>query len=112
MHGQLTAHQVLFCKAALQLVFTQSVLVTTLLLPLMNLLKFLLSLFLKTLEVPLNGSTTDQHISHSWQFHIVSKLAANALCPVTQVTNEEANLWGTTVVTGLQLGFVLLISTL
>lgn len=85
---------------------------TTLLLPLMNLLKFLLSLFLKTLEVPLNGSTTDQHISHSWQFHIVSKLAANALCPVTQVTNEEANLWGTTVVTGLRLGFMLLISTL
>lgn len=102
----------LFCKAALQLVITQSVQITTLHLLLMNLLKFLFSLFLWSLEDLLNGSTTNRCISHSQQFHIVCKLAANALCPVTQVTNEEVNLWGTTGATGLQLGFTLLITTL
>ena len=86
-----------FCKAALQLVRLLSVWVPGVIPPQVQDLVLLLaelhevpgSPFLQLAEVPLVGSTTLWHISHSSQFCVLSKLAQGTLCCDIQIINAD-----------------------
>ncbi|KAK4826285.1 hypothetical protein QYF61_007132 [Mycteria americana] len=45
--------------------------------------------FLQPVQVPLDGSTTLWHISHSPQFCVICKRAEGTLCPIIQIINED-----------------------
>ncbi|KAK4824703.1 hypothetical protein QYF61_017929 [Mycteria americana] len=45
--------------------------------------------FLQPVKVPLNGSTTIWHISHSFQSCIICKLVEGAPCPIILIINED-----------------------
>ncbi|GAB0185708.1 mitochondrial enolase superfamily member 1 [Grus japonensis] len=47
------------------------------------------SLFLQHVEVPLDGSTTLWHISHSSQHNVICRLAEGTFCPIIQIINED-----------------------
>ncbi|KAK4810833.1 hypothetical protein QYF61_008805 [Mycteria americana] len=90
-------------------------------LPLVELHEVPVSPFLQSVQVPLDGSTTLWHISHSSQICVISKLAEGTLCLIIQIINEDVEhdrtqywgqYWGTPLVTGLQLDFMPLITTL
>lgn len=53
-----------------------------------ELLEVPVSLFLQSVEVPLNGSMILWHISHS-QVWIICKLAMETLFPIVQIINQD-----------------------
>jgi len=64
-------------------------------LPIVDLHQVPVSLVLRPVKNPLNGSTTLWRINHSSSFGVISKLAAGTLCPIIDP-------WGTQLVTSLQ----------
>lgn len=104
--GTLLAHlqvvhqnpQVLFCKAAFQLISSQPVLVQGVVPPqgldlafaFVDLHDVPISPFLQPTQVPLNGSTTAWCIGHSSQFCVICQLAECGLWPIVQVINGDA----------------------
>ncbi|GAB0186707.1 ectonucleotide pyrophosphatase/phosphodiesterase family member 3 [Grus japonensis] len=95
--------QVLLCRAASQLAGLQHLLVPGVVppqvqdfaLPLVGLHEVPVNPFLQPVEVPLDGSMTLWHISHSSQFGVISRLAEGTLCPIMQIINEDVELYWT-----------------
>ncbi|KAF1440525.1 Zinc finger RNA-binding protein, partial [Pygoscelis papua] len=128
-HVQLGVRQdprVLFCQAAFQLGGCQHILVHGVVprwlqnfaLPLVELHEIPIGPFLQPVEVPLDGSTTLWHISHSSQFvssanlwRVHSAPSSRSLMKVLNRTGPSIDPWCTLLVTSLQLGFILLINT-
>ncbi|KAK4831590.1 hypothetical protein QYF61_018350 [Mycteria americana] len=119
--------QILFYQAAFQLGGPQCLLVpgvipsqvSDLALLLIELHEVLASPFLQPVKVPLDASTTLWCISHSSQFCVISKLAEGTLCPSSRSLMKMLNRmrpnidpWATPLVTGLQLDFMPLTTTL
>lgn len=107
--------QVLFCRAALQLGSSWPALVRVVppqvqdsALRLVEHPEIVVSPFLQSVKVPLDGNMTFWHISHSFQFSVIHKLAEGTHCPVVYIskilnrTGLNIDLWDKPP-TGLQL---------
>lgn len=71
--------------------------------------------FVRPVAVSPAGSTALWHISRSSQFRVISKLSATSSRPLMKTLNRtrpSVDPWGAALVTGLQLDFVPLITTL
>ncbi|KAK4811750.1 hypothetical protein QYF61_005318 [Mycteria americana] len=88
--------QVLFRKAAFQLGRPRHILLPGVVPPQLQdfallhieLYEVPVSSFLQPGKVPLDVSTTFWHLSHSFQFGVIYKLAEGTLCPIVQIINE------------------------
>jgi len=125
-YGECGVHQhpqVIFCQIAVQMGDRQRIFVHGLVLPQVQ--DFTLPLvklheppvdpFLQPVEVPLNGCMTFWLISHSFPFCVISTIAEGTISPVLLMINEDVKqepVLTPGVLTGLQLDFVTLISTL
>lgn len=85
---------------------------------LVELHEVLISPFLQPVEVYLYGSMTLWHSNHSSQFSVIFRLAAGRVCPIISLmkmvnrTGPSVDLLDTPLVTGLQIEFAWLITTL
>lgn len=117
--------QVLFCRAALQLGSSQPVLVRVVppqvqdfALSLVEHCEILVSPFLQPVKLPLDCNRIFGHISRSSQFGVIHKLAEGTHCSIIYIskvlnrTGLSIDPWDKPLGTGLQLGFVPLISPL